>query len=181
MGIEEIREDIIGNAKKGADSILKTAEKERERLISQAKSEIGEYKRQKTSSAAEKINAYEGVKRATVEFEKKKISMLENKRLLSKVSAESLKAVESFDKKTRKKHLAKLLAKARRKITIGKILCNPKDKDIIGFPKVESADILGGLVAESKDGSVRIDLSYDTLLQDAFNKNLKHVCKILFG
>ena len=42
-------------------------------------------------------------------------------------------------------------------------------------------DILGGVVVESKDGSLRYDLTYETLAREVFNNHMKEVSRILFG
>jgi V/A-type H+-transporting ATPase subunit E len=42
-------------------------------------------------------------------------------------------------------------------------------------------DIIGGAVVESSDGTLRYDLSYETLAREVFNNRMKEVSRILFG
>ena len=39
----------------------------------------------------------------------------------------------------------------------------------------------GGLIAENKDGTVRVDYSFDTMLQTIKENELQSINKVLFG
>ena len=46
---------------------------------------------------------------------------------------------------------------------------------------VQAIDIAGGLVAENKEKTVRVDYSFETLLDGIKENELQNISKILFG
>ncbi len=42
-------------------------------------------------------------------------------------------------------------------------------------------DCIGGLVIENDDGSIRLDFTYDRILDDVSDQSLKQISEILFG
>ena len=45
----------------------------------------------------------------------------------------------------------------------------------------KAVDIIGGLIAENKDGTVRVDYGFDTMLQNIKENELQSINKVLFG
>lgn len=45
----------------------------------------------------------------------------------------------------------------------------------------DELDCIGGFVIESEDGSRRIDLTYDTFLEDLWEDTVKEVANVLWG
>ncbi|MEK6876839.1 MAG: V-type ATP synthase subunit E family protein, partial [Nanoarchaeota archaeon] len=62
-----------------------------------------------------------------------------------------------------------------------KVYCNKNDAKLVKGFKAESSDITGGLIAENADGTVRVDYSFDTMLQNVKENELQKISKILFG
>jgi len=60
------------------------------------------------------------------------------------------------------------------------VYCNEKDKESVKNYKVKEANILGGVIAESKDGMLRVDYSYDLLLKQLKDELLPQLNKMLF-
>ena len=70
---------------------------------------------------------------------------------------------------------------AKNDIEVAKIYCNKKDLKVLKDFKAEAADITGGLIAENKEGTVRVDYSFDTMLQNIKENELQSINKVLFG
>jgi V/A-type H+-transporting ATPase subunit E len=74
---------------------------------------------------------------------------------------------------------------AKKAIDDPKAYCS-KDEEItaadIGVSKLEKvAGITGGLILESKDGTMRVDMQYRTILQTVWDREMKSLSDILFG
>ena len=77
--------------------------------------------------------------------------------------------------------MGKLLEKAKNDIEVEKIYCNKKDLKLLKEFNAEAMDMTGGLIAENKDGTVRVDYSFDTMLQTIKENELQSINKVLFG
>ena len=73
-----------------------------------------------------------------------------------------------------------LYRKAGSEIDIGKVYCNKKDSKMFKGVETSSTDIIGGLIAESKDGLIRVDYSFDTMLESIKENEIKGVVDALF-
>ena len=41
--------------------------------------------------------------------------------------------------------------------------------------------IIGGIVLENEDGTVRLDFTYDSILKNVYERSLKQISDILYG
>ena len=68
----------------------------------------------------------------------------------------------------------------RKDIEIAHIYCSSRDAKFIKEFDVQSADIIGGLIAENNERTVRVDYSFETLLQSIKENELQSIRKLLF-
>ena len=83
-------------------------------------------------------------------------------------------------KKGFSKHIKKLLEKANDELKIGTIYCNKKDLSLLKGRKTKTVEIIGGIMAESADGELRVDYSYETLLKQIKESLMPELNQILF-
>ena len=83
--------------------------------------------------------------------------------------------------KQREECMNKLLDKAKKDIEVAKVYCNKNDAKLVKGFKAEPSDIIGGLIAENADGTVRVDYSFGTMLQNIKENELQKISRILFG
>ena len=88
--------------------------------------------------------------------------------------------------------MRELCKRAAGELGEGVIYCNERDKPAVenalgslktlsGFSFVGTMDILGGIIAESRDGGMQLDYSYTTYLSEVWESGLKDASEILFG
>lgn len=82
--------------------------------------------------------------------------------------------------KKREAYINNLLEKAKNDIEVAKVYCNKNDASMVKGFKAESAGIIGGIIAENNDGTVRVDYSFDALLQAIKENELQNINQILF-
>src|SRR3989338_1510896 len=182
MGLEEVRKEIIEKAKREADSLLKEADKESKQLVSETKDRIEEYRKSADVQRDLQIASMEKVYSASANASAKSIILEKKKDIISKSFDESGKMIVKQSKQ--KRYAENLLRKAEAEIQIGTVYCNKQDVSGISGIKpysVYAENISGGIIAENTDGTVRVDLSFDSILSDIKAKNLHTIAEILFG
>ena len=181
MGLEAVKGEIIANAKEQEEALLAEAKKEADNIMKEAQNRIAEFKQKteaETKKLAEMINGQEA---ASAELESKKLSLEAKKEAVEKAFEEAKKSIEGLSDRKREEHMNKLLDKAKNDIEVAKVYCNKKDAKLVKGLKAEPAGIIGGLIAENADGTVRVDYSFETMLQNVKENELQKISKILFG
>lgn len=181
MGLEAVKEEILDSAREQADSILAEARKESNKTAREAEKKIGEM--QQKVDAGEK-KAIETIKRqelASAELENKKMLLEAKKQLIESAFEEARKKLELLDDKKRESYIKKLLEKAKNDIEVSHAYCSKKDAKFLKGLNAEPINIIGGLVAENKEKIIRVDYSFETLLDSIKESELQSINKILFG
>ena len=180
MGLEEVKNEIIDKANEKAESIISEGKKEAAKIIQEANEHAKEY-RQKIKEEGEKTAAnLEKLGIAAANNEAKRLELEMKKRLIMKAFEDAGERVVKADDSKRQDYLRKLIEKARKEIDVETVYCSKKDsKNINGF-KCKETDIEGGIIAENKDGTVRIDYSFGTIIDNIKEKELHKIAEIIF-
>ncbi len=181
MGLEELRLEIIEKANKQAESIEETANQEAAKILDETKSKIKEMQKALSLETEKTILNVERKGIAKANFEVKKQLLDKKQELINKVFEESKGQIIALSVDKNKQIFEKLLAKAVSEIEISTLYINKKDKAFVKNYSWLSADIIGGFMAENKEKTMRIDYSYDTLLDTVKNKTIGEVVKVLFN
>ncbi len=181
MGLEAVKDEILANAKRQEETLLAEAKKEALSIMKEAESKVAAF-REKTEAETKKliemINRQEA---ASAELENKKFVLEAKKEAVEKVFEEARKSIERLSDRKREEHISKLLEKAKNDIEVAKVYCNKKDAKLVKGFKSEFTGIIGGIIAENRDGTVRVDYSFDALLQNIKESELQKINQILFG
>lgn len=189
MGLKEVKQEIINEAKKKAEMINKQGLQEVATINRELTSRI-ETSRKDSENESEKYIA-EMNKRETssAELQGKNIILDIKKKAVDKAFSESLKKLEKESSEARKKRFEKIIARASKEMDIAKIYCNKNhESDLVDSlksskinAKISSTDISGGLIVENKEGTVSVDYSYESLLQQVRENLLAEVAAKLFA
>jgi V/A-type H+-transporting ATPase subunit E len=174
--MDKVRKEIIKNARNEAKSILKQAEKERKNMLENAEKSLAEKKTLLDEEAKQVIELYESTSKAEANSEKNKLRLVLEKELIDEVFQLAKEKLGEIPKKKREKHLKLLKNKLDKRYSV--LFTSKQDKSIL---RAKQRDITGGLIAETKDGNSKVDLSYDNLLQNVRKENLAEITKMLFG
>ncbi|MBI2650135.1 hypothetical protein HYX04_02360 [Candidatus Woesearchaeota archaeon] len=181
MGLEAVKDEILGNAKEQSNSIIAEARKEANRISREAEKKAEEMKEKSEAETKVMLDTIKRQELANAELESKKMLLEAKKELIDNVFLEASKKLEALDEKKREVYIKKLLEKAKNDIEAAHVYCNKKDAKFLKDFKVESANIIGGLMAENKEKTIRVDYSFETLLQSIKENELQNISKILFG
>jgi V/A-type H+/Na+-transporting ATPase subunit E len=181
MGLEKVRDEVLAEAKKKASAAINAAEAESSAIVHAAEKTV----RDKRVSGRQEAERLAGLLRkkalSSAALEGRKKLLQEKNKLMSKVFDEAKARLEHIDAKTRERHITSLLVQAKKEIDVALILCNEQDVKVLNGVKALAAPIAGGIIAESSDGKVRVDFSYETLMEQVRQQCMQDVAKILFS
>ena len=181
MGLEQVKSEILKEADKKAAKIVAEADKASKSYKLEAKEKLKDYEKQIAEETKKEIEAMQKKEEAAQKLEAKKLTFEEKKNILQDTVETTRTKLARLATKDKTKLLNKLLEKANSQMTVTHIYCNKDDLKILKIKgNVEEADISGGLIVENKDKTVRIDYSFDTILDQISEKHLQEVANKLF-
>ena len=181
MGLETVKEEIIGSAKSQADALIKEARAEAAKIRKEAEKKTQELEEKSSAEAKKSIETMKKQDLASAELESKKMLLEAKKQLVEDVFSEVEKKLKGLNSKDREGYMKKLLKKAKDDIEVASVYCNKKDVKMVEGFDAEPVEILGGLIAENADKTVRVDYSFETMLQSIKENELQSINKLLFG
>ena len=181
MGLESVKEEIIRNAKEQSSAMIADARRQANQLAKEAEKKIEETKQRIEEETKRTADMTKRQFLAAAELENKKMLLDAKKQVIEKAFEEAKAKIEKMDDKKRETLLKKLLEKSSKEIEVGKVYCSKKDLKLLKGIKAEPAEIIGGLIAENKEGTTRVDYSFESLLESVREKELQKISKILFG
>jgi V/A-type H+-transporting ATPase subunit E len=181
MGLEIVKEEIINNARNQERALLADARKEASEITKKAEKKVAEMKEKNDAETKRKVEIIKRQELASAELENKKMLLEAKKQVIEKVLAEARKKIDKLGSKERQEYMDKLLEKAKKDIEVAVVYCNKNDIKLVKDIKSEAADIIGGLIAENEDKTIRVDYSFDTMIESIQENELQSINKILFG
>jgi len=181
MGLEAVKDEILNSAKEHSNSLIAEARKEASRIMKDAEKKA-EASREKSEAETKKM--MDVIKRqelAAAELENKKMLLESKKQVIESVFAEARARLEKLDDKKREDYIKKLIEKIKNEIQAEHVYCSKKDAKFVKGFDANPIDIIGGLIAENKERTIRVDSSFDTMLESIKEKELQGINKLLFG
>jgi vacuolar-type H+-ATPase subunit E/Vma4 len=179
MSLEDIKEEIKTKAKKEAAAILQKVDKENEILLQDAKEKAAALRKEQEEMLKNELALIEKKAKASSELMMKKAILTEKKILVEEVINEAKDKLVSLPKDERKKLLNKIIERAGKEIEVGTIYCSKNDQEII-TGNTKPGKLAGGIIAETPDGSISVDYSFETLLEEYKEKNIEKISEMLF-
>lgn len=184
MALENVVDEILEGAKKEADQILKAAEKEKEATLRQAAETISGKQKAQQKETEEAVKRLRQQEFSSAELEEKRIVLNARKEMLDRTFEEVNSQVAEMGPKERARLYNIILEAGKKVIQDPKIYCPVGEAKLLAVKsgdKVEEVSMGPGLILESKDGTMRLDYSFKTILEGVWEKELKNVSNILFG
>ena len=181
MGLETVKEEILSNAKQKADSVVSAAKSEAAKITGDANRKLEELKEKSAMDSKKQMDSIKRQEMAAAELESKKVVMESRKQIMLKLFDDVRDSIARMDDKKREALLKKLLDKTKQEFEIATIYCNKKDvKSFKGF-NVQNIEIIGGFIAENADKTVRVDNTFETMLDSIKDEEMQMINKTLFG
>lgn len=181
MGLENVKDEIIKTARSKAEEVISEGRKEADRLMRQAEEKINQHREELNAKLKQTETAIKNKEIAFSELEIKKMFLEEKKKAIEGVFEGVRKKLSALDTKKREEHIKKLLGEAQKELDVKHVYCNARDKGFVEGFDVEETEILGGIIAENEQKDLRVDYSYEMLLDNIREKHMSKIGKILFG
>jgi V/A-type H+-transporting ATPase subunit E len=188
MPLEPVLEEIQKRGDETVKKIKEEAEKEAEKIIEEAKREAEEILKRARYEAEREGEALKKQEISAVTLEMKRLLLNKQKEIVEQVFDLLRQKVRDMDEGTRKEIIKKLLSK---NASPGMLVYSRKEdegivKDALKELKLDlnyagNIECIGGIILEDPKGEVRINLTFDELLNQVYEQKLAEVSKILFG
>ena len=182
MGLEEVVGDIEAAGKASAEAIVREAEQERGRLLSEARAKAGRLSGERLKEAERALIQLRARELSGAELEVKRLRLSMETELLEAAAAGARDRVARLTP-AQDEALLRALLKRGEGPQYGIYSAKRNEaflRTSTPLPYKGNIDCLGGLVLESADGTVRMDLTYDTILRDVVERDLWEIHKVLF-
>ena len=181
MGLEAVKDEVIRQAKEQETALLAEARKEAGRIIKEAEAKAEEMKLKSESETKKIIDTLKRQATASAELESKKMLLETKKHIIENVFAEVKKKLEAMEDRKKEDYLKKLVEKAKQEINLAYVYCGKKDAKFLKGMVTEQVDIIGGVIAENKEKTIRVDYSFETFLETLKEREMQEVNKLIFG
>ena len=192
MGLEVVVDEIKAKGDREAAGIKATAETQAKQIVNEANLRANEIRLAAEKDAdiqTERIMIREV---ASANLVVKRDYLNAQKELLDKVYGGAAEEIAKLPADVHAKAVRELLKESAKQIKAGVVFTNARDeksakeaisglKTLSGFTFGGITDIAGGVVVQSTDGQLTLDLSYQTFMGEVWEASLKDASEILFG
>lgn len=188
MPLETVLREITRKGEEEVRRIEEETKREVEKIIREAKIEAESILRKAKEEAEKEGEALRKQEISSLNLELKRTMLAKQKEISEEVFRLLKKRIQEMDENTRKNILKSLISKNAKNGM--KIFVRKEDealvKSILKELKLNltiagNLNVLGGVLLEDPSGEVRINLTFDELLSQLYEKKISEVAKVLFG
>ena len=182
MGLEKVIEKIQNEGKEKITSILQDAEKQVAQILQVKQRTLEEIALQKKKELEKQIQALKTQEESSVEIEIKKIKLNAQKEVLDQTYQDCLHALSALP---HEKMISFLLKKVEKELPeAASIYSNKRDEPVVrSQTKITYSgqiEVLGGIIVENKEKTLKVDLRYETIAALVWDHSLKEIAEQLF-
>jgi V/A-type H+/Na+-transporting ATPase subunit E len=192
MGLEAVVGEIKAKGEREAGRIRQETRDEVTRILMSAQERSEKIKISADEEVERQIRHIKSQETSAANLVVKRKLLNTEKELLDQVYQATLRTIASLPENFHREAQKNLLTRAKKEIPEGTVHCNARDmpalKQVIsnesafrGYVAGKIVEIDGGIIVESTDGQLQLDLSYRTFLDMVWETGLKDASDILFG
>ncbi|CAI48603.1 A-type ATP synthase subunit E [Natronomonas pharaonis DSM 2160] len=190
MSLDTVVEDIRDEARARADEIRSEGEERAEEIIDEAEREADDIVDEAEREAERKISQERDQKLSSAKLEAKQARLEARREVLEEVHDDVEAQIADIDGDEREALTRSLLDAAAEEFDGDSVRVHghEDDADLLegivadydGFEVGEPVDCLGGVVVESDASRVRVNNTFDSILEDVWEENLREISARLF-
>jgi V/A-type H+-transporting ATPase subunit E len=184
MALDNVMKEIEASADQRAGDIESQAKAEVRTILAEADALISDMREKEDKKLKEAIERLKRQELSSAELESKKIVLSKKKEILAKAFETVLADLESAPRDVKLEQYKSMVKSAKTVIDKPKAVISPKDDFTakeLGVKSVKTDQrIRAGLVLQSEDDTVEVDMQYETILLSIWNRELKALSDILF-
>lgn len=185
MALANVTQEIVKAADEKAAALKAEADAEIAKINADADAKIAETKEKEDKRLKEAVERLNRQELSSAELESKKIVLAKKKELLTEAFESTLASLEDAPSDVKLEQYKAMVEVAKKIIENPKAIMSESDSYTaaeLGVSSVEKdGRIKAGLILQSEDGKVEVDLQYSTILQAIWDREIKSVSDILFG
>jgi V/A-type H+-transporting ATPase subunit E len=192
MGLESVVGDIQEKGRREAEAIRAETQREIDQILQVAQSKVETIKLAADRDVAEQIAKMSNQEVSAANLVVKRRVLNAEKEVLDQVYKTTLASLAKLPESFHREVLERLLQQASTEVKQGTVFSNGRDDPIVqqliagnpaysGYRMGKPVEIEGGIVVESTDGGMKLDLSYRTFLDRVWESGLKDASDILFA
>ena len=185
MALDSVTKEIQAAAATEVARIQKEQAEEVAAINAQVDAEIAEVKQREDKRVAETKETLARQVSSSADLESKKLVLSKRKEILNEAFESALRQIESVPADKKLAYYKAMVASAKTIIPEPKAVMSENDNFSaadLGVKSVEkNANVRSGLLLQSEDGKIEVDMQLEVLLQNIWDSNLKQLSDILFG
>jgi len=185
MALDNVTKEIRASADRQVSEIESQARSEVKAIRAEADAQISDMEEKEDKKLKEEIERLRRQELSSAELESKKVVLSKKKEILAKAFEKVLAELESAPRDVKLGQYKEMVKSAKTVIDKPKAVISSKDDFTakeLGVKSVEKdPKIRAGLILQSEDGTVEVDMQYEAILQTIWNRELKTLSDIMFG
>lgn len=183
MGLEIVVKDIQEGARAEVSRIKAEGDAKASEIINEAKEIQKKMLGDSLAKAEEDLQSLHQQVISSANLEVKRITLNKRKELLDTVYIQTVEKIKSMPVSKKEELLKTILNKHE---ASGARVYSSKDsegavKKLTSLSYAGKIDSIGGVVLENEEGTVRLDFTYDSILNKVYERSLKQISDILYG
>ena len=185
MSLDEVASKVTEKGKRESNQILKEAGQQSLQILNKAEKEAKAIVAEARDKAEKQIKLMREQEMSSAEVEGRRNMLKTEKDILDTVKSKTFEALKAAPLPKREEMIGGLVKQASTIISEGYVYANAQDAPSVKrlaskYQYSGDIDCAGGLVIESLDRSQKLDLRYETLLEDLWQEKIGEVADILF-
>lgn len=183
MGLETVVKDIMDVAQAEVSRINAEADAEASNISDEARQSAKKIMGNKLAQAEDDIKKLRQQEISSANLEVKRTLLNARKEVLDKVYSQSADLIANMSASKNKELLKAIIDKYQG--NGAKIYSNKDSEKLVtklsSLTYAGNIDCIGGVVIENEDSTIRLDYTYDIILESVNDKSMKQISDILFG
>lgn len=177
MGLDDVKNDILDEAKEEKEKILEEAEEEKDEILEEAEKEADRIKSEAEDEIEEEKEAIERKTVSNANMEAKKTKLEAKEKSLDSAFENFREELEDLDDTQRKEMLERAIEDSD--FTVGLVKGDESFESVTDL-EFEASDV-EGFILVSDDGERQLNYSLDKIIDDFRSKYRQDVAETLFG
>jgi len=188
MPLDNVVQEIYKKGEEQVQAIISKAKEEAEKIIAEAEEKAKEILEKARIEGEKEAEALRRQELSSVRLEMKRLLLNKQKEVLEAVFESVKERIKNMDAETKKKVYTALLKNYAIEGMV--VYSNRDDEDLVKSIIQElglnaryggNIDCLGGVIIESADGELRVNLTFEELLNQLYEQKMSELSKMLFG
>ncbi|MCL2333751.1 MAG: V-type ATP synthase subunit E family protein [Candidatus Methanoplasma sp.] len=185
MALDNVTKEIRASADRRVSEIEAQTKTEVRAIRTEADAQISDMKAKEDKKLKEAVERLKRQELSSAELESKKVVLSKKKEILAKTFESVLADLESAPRDEKLEQYKQMVKSAKTVIDKPKAVISSKDdftakelgvKSVTKDPKIRA-----GLILQSEDDTVEVDMQYETILQSIWDSEIKALSDIMFG